>query len=283
VMVATHLLVLKLGHLVVVGVSPRFCRIGYRDLQVLHGPATASASMWSRGRCHSTVGRVALSGHRQAPMSRSLARSLRSSLAAMAAERRGSPKGVDFYVTAGGRFGTWRHWEDMRRYGFVSAGHGSRYRKAMSNLFVGARVRAAIPVAVGVARSHAGAGHGYVGVGEVTAPAVRVRDFEVEIDGAAVPILSAPLRATAMGDRADDAELSEYVARVRWIDARRQEAAFWARSATHSRCSGCVRRFGTTMRSRPGVARFVRDPTSVVPLRRLGFWCWLLGLSDMPT
>ncbi len=43
----------------------------------------------------------------------------------------------------------------MRRYGFVSAGHGDKYRKAMNNLFEGARVWAAIP------------GSGYVGVGEV--------------------------------------------------------------------------------------------------------------------
>jgi hypothetical protein len=63
-----------------------------------------------------------------------------------------------------------------------------------------------------------------------------------------------------MGDRADDTELSEYVARVRWIDERRQEAAFWekgmfqvgtswATSATRSRCSAYVRRFGATARS----------------------------------
>jgi hypothetical protein len=122
---------------------------------------------------------------------------------------------VDFSVTIGGRLGTWRHWEDMRCYGFVSAGHGERYRKAMSNLFVGARVWAGIP------------GSGYVGVGLVAAPAVGVRDFDVEIAGSPTPILTAPLQATDMGDQADDPMLSEYLARVRWIDARRQEQAFW--------------------------------------------------------
>ena len=103
----------------------------------------------------------------------------------------------------------------MRRYGFVSAGHGDKYRKAMGNLFIGARVWAAIP------------GTGYVGVGEVTAPAVGVDEFDVEIEGQTVPILQAPLQAANMGEDADDAEQSEYLVRVRWIDTRPREQAFW--------------------------------------------------------
>jgi len=74
----------------------------------------------------------------------------------------------------------------MRRHGFVSASHGDKYCKAMSNLFEGARVWAAIP------------GTGYVGVGEITAPAVRVGEFQVEVDGQALPILQAPLQAANM-------------------------------------------------------------------------------------
>src|SRR5262249_13789210 len=72
--------------------------------------------------------------------------------------------GVDFFVAVGEN--QHRNWDDMVRYGFVSAGHGDKYRKAMSNLFEGARVWAAIP------------GTGYVGVGEVVEPAVAVNDFE---------------------------------------------------------------------------------------------------------
>ena len=121
--------------------------------------------------------------------------------------------GTDFFVAVGED--SHRNWDDMRRYGFVSAGHGEKYRKAMSNLFEGARVWAAIP------------GAGYVGVGEIVAPAVAVSDFEVEVDGAAVPILQAPLEATQMDDDADDPELSEYLARVRWIDTRPREDAVW--------------------------------------------------------
>jgi hypothetical protein len=46
--------------------------------------------------------------------------------------------GRDFFVAVGED--QHRNWEDMRRYGFVSAGHGEKYRKAMSSLFEGARV-----------------------------------------------------------------------------------------------------------------------------------------------
>jgi hypothetical protein len=66
-----------------------------------------------------------------------------------------------------------------------------------------------------------------VGVGEVTAPAVAVNDFEVEVGGETMPILQAPLRATNMGNEADDPVLSEYLARVRWFDTRPREEALW--------------------------------------------------------
>jgi len=121
--------------------------------------------------------------------------------------------GRDFFVAVGEN--QHRDWDDMRQYGFVSAGHGDKYRKAMSNLFEGARVWAAIP------------GTGYVGVGDVTGPAVGVNDFEVEVDGATTPILQAPVRATNMGEDAHDPEQTEYLARVRWISTRAREEAFW--------------------------------------------------------
>ena len=121
--------------------------------------------------------------------------------------------GVDFFVAVGEN--QHRNWDDMRQHGFVSAGHGDKYRKAMGNLFEGARVWAYVP------------GTGYVGVGEVVAASVPVAEFEVEMDGAQVPILSAPLVATDMAEDADDPEQSEYLARVRWIDVRPREQAVW--------------------------------------------------------
>lgn len=127
--------------------------------------------------------------------------------------------GIDFFVAVGEN--NERNWDDMVRYGFVSAGHGEKYRKAMENLFPGARVWAAIP------SSRAAAGSGYVGVGRVVAPAVGVKDFEVEVDGRRTNILEAPLQATNMDWDADDPELCEYLVRVEWIDTRPRERAVW--------------------------------------------------------
>lgn len=121
--------------------------------------------------------------------------------------------GRDFFVAVGEN--QHRNWDDMRKYGFVSAGHGEKYKKAMSTLFEGARVWAEIP------------GTGYVGVGEVVSPAVAVNDFEVELNGSRIPILEAPLEAANMGEDSADPEQSEYLARVRWIDTRPREQAVW--------------------------------------------------------
>jgi hypothetical protein len=129
--------------------------------------------------------------------------------------------GTDFFVAVGES--NERNWDDMVRYGFVSAGHGEKYRKVMENLFVGARIWAAIPKS----RAVTGA-YGYVGVGRVTAAAVGVLDFDVEVDGQTVNILDAPdLKATNMGWDAGDPEQCEYLARIEWIDVLPREEAVW--------------------------------------------------------
>lgn len=129
--------------------------------------------------------------------------------------------GIDFFVAVGEN--DERNWDDMVRYGFVSAGHGEKYRKVMENLFEGARVWAAIPKS-----RAAGGAYGYVGVGRVTAAAVGVNGFDVEVDGATVNILQAPdLKATNMGWEAEDPEQCEYLARVEWIETRPREQAIW--------------------------------------------------------
>ncbi len=128
--------------------------------------------------------------------------------------------GTDFYVAVGD--GKERNWDDMRRYGFVSAGHGTKYRNAMQKLPVGARVWAAIP------SSWANGGaHGYVGVGRVTAEAIRVGEFDVEVEGRPINILDAPLKADNMAWEVDDPERCEYLVGVDWIEKRPREEAFW--------------------------------------------------------
>jgi hypothetical protein len=109
----------------------------------------------------------------------------------------------DYYVCLG-EDGA-RTWADARRFGFVSAGGGERWRKAISRLRIGDRVYAYVP------------GAGYVGAGEVTAVAVPARDFTVEVNGVGTSVLDAEgLAAPAMDRGRDDEEMCEYVVRVRW-------------------------------------------------------------------
>jgi hypothetical protein len=59
---------------------------------------------------------------------------------------------------------------------------------------------------------------GYVGVGIVEEAAVPVKEFRVKNEnGEKVPLLQAGIACQNMGSDADDPDLSEYVARVRWI------------------------------------------------------------------
>jgi|GEM_PF-3410482 len=58
-----------------------------------------------------------------------------------------------------------RNWDDCRKYGFLAAGYGEQYSKAMKKLHPGAKVFAYMK------------GLGYVGYGEVTKAAVMARDF----------------------------------------------------------------------------------------------------------
>lgn len=115
------------------------------------------------------------------------------------------PFNGEYYVNFGE--GDHRRWEDAVRFGFVSAGHGPKYRDAIRRLERGNRIWVNVP-----------GGTGYVGVGIVEEPAVPVRDFMVnDAEGRSVPILEAGIACTDMGKDADDPELSEYVARIRWL------------------------------------------------------------------
>jgi hypothetical protein len=139
---------------------------------------------------------------------------------------RGEPwNGQDFYVSIGE--GEHRTWADCVQYGFVSGGQGRWYSRSLQNLFAGARVFACVPQ------------RGYVGVGTVVDPVVRVRDFTVELNGATIPILDAPLRAPKMNENADDAEKSEYVVRVDWTHTLPVEQAFWEKGMFANQATAC--------------------------------------------
>lgn len=128
--------------------------------------------------------------------------------------------GQDFYVAFGDNHH--RSWQDAMQYGFVAAGQGATYKVAMQRLFVGARVFVHLPNTF--AAPHKG---GYVGIGTVTQEAQPVREFMVQHDGQAIPVLQAPLQATHMTDNSDDPEMCEYLTRVEWQKSVPIEEAVW--------------------------------------------------------
>lgn len=107
----------------------------------------------------------------------------------------------EFYVTFGE--GKHRSWNDAKRYGFVSAGGDARFVSPLRMLQPGTRIWVNVP------------GKGYVGVGEVTAEAVRYDQFKVHQDGNSIPITEARVETP----EAFDAEYGQHYVEVNWIRA----------------------------------------------------------------
>jgi hypothetical protein len=95
-----------------------------------------------------------------------------------------------------------RSWDDERRYGFLSAGGGPKWRDEISRLSVGDHVYAYIN------------GAGYCGGGTVASPAVRADRFKSP--GASVPLRDLPLDSDKWFKDADDDELAEYMVGIQW-------------------------------------------------------------------
>lgn len=106
--------------------------------------------------------------------------------------------------------GIHRTWDDNRRFGYMGAGQGVRYRTALQRLSVGDRIFAYLK------------GCGYVGFGEVTRAAVMIRDFMLD-DGTC--ILQHDMRAPLAAEHADDPERCEWAVAVRWIKTLPPHAA----------------------------------------------------------
>lgn len=115
----------------------------------------------------------------------------------------------DWFVNVGE--GDHRTWEDCMKYGFISAGQGAVFSKALKNLKVGGTVYAYI------------SGLGYVGKGEVTKQAVPISDFTVGQEN--IPLLSRELKAEKPAENSDNLELSEWVVGVKWFKTFSKEEA----------------------------------------------------------
>jgi uncharacterized protein len=119
-----------------------------------------------------------------------------------------------------------RNWDDYVRYGFISAGQGTRWRDAMLGFNIGDVVAAYLK------------GYGYVGIGQLTSRAKPIRD--VSINGK--PLLSCTLKSKNLDRHLESDEDCEYVATIKWIKTTNRADAKWkAKSGiyttTHVRAS----------------------------------------------
>ncbi len=98
--------------------------------------------------------------------------------------------------------GPCRNWDDAVRYGFLAAGCGSIFAKALGRLYLGSKVFAYMR------------GLGYVGYGEVVREACPVEEFTPV--GYDRPLLELPLIAEEMGHDLGNPEECEHVVGVKW-------------------------------------------------------------------
>jgi hypothetical protein len=117
------------------------------------------------------------------------------------------PWNGEYYVSFGHRDdGTSRHWEDARKYGFISAGGGDWYTRTLNMLEPEGRVWVNIPQ------------QGYVGVGKVLEGPVPAEKFTVTTDdGRQVPISELSLRGELCRPSDNEPGTEEQLVRVKWI------------------------------------------------------------------
>jgi hypothetical protein len=112
-----------------------------------------------------------------------------------------------YYVNVGE--GSHRAWEDCRKYGFLSAGQGTKWRDQILTLSEG-------DVAVAYLK-----GRGYVGIGRIEAAAVAVAKFYC----GGKSLKECKLACPNIFENSDDLEKSEYLVRVDWIKTVSKEDA----------------------------------------------------------
>ncbi|MEW8177225.1 MAG: GIY-YIG nuclease family protein [Candidatus Thiodiazotropha endolucinida] len=122
--------------------------------------------------------------------------------------------------------GPHRNWDDYRKYGFISAGQGVRWRDAMLGFQKGDVVAAYLKR------------HGFVGIGVLTDRAKPIRSVTIK----GKPLLGRELICTGVADNLESDDFCEYVAPVKWVAAVERSQAKWKAKAgiyttTHVRAS----------------------------------------------
>lgn len=114
-----------------------------------------------------------------------------------------------YFVNVGD--GDHRRWEDNVEYGYIGAGQGEKYSRALQRLHTGDEIFAYMK------------GEGYVGYGKVTEEAVPITEFIVAKDGQ--PLLDHELEAPLAQENKDDPEMSEWAVGVDWLKTFPREEA----------------------------------------------------------
>lgn len=123
--------------------------------------------------------------------------------------RKRSPWSGYWFVNVGE--GPHRNWDDNRRYGYIGAGQGVRYSRALKRLKVGDKIFAYMK------------GLGYVGYGEVTQEALMIKDFFIEKE--AKRLLELSLKAPSASENSDNPEACEWAIGVKWLRSYPREEA----------------------------------------------------------
>lgn len=118
------------------------------------------------------------------------------------------PWNGEYYVSFGhGDDGTSRHWDDARKYGFVSAGGGEWYVRTLKLLEPGGRVWINIPA------------RGYVGVGTVVEGPTPANEFMVrDGNGKDVPITTVKLQGNLTQPPGQTNGVPEHLVRINWTN-----------------------------------------------------------------
>lgn len=114
------------------------------------------------------------------------------------------PWNGEFYVSFGD--GPSRNWEDAKKFGFISAGHGRWYSNTLFKLAINNRIWVNIP------------GIGYVGVGIVTGKPETADKVFIKIDGQETLLKDLPTIQNYF-DSSLEPDLQEYIVPVEWIVA----------------------------------------------------------------
>lgn len=132
-------------------------------------------------------------------------------------------KGLYYYNVGEGPH---RNWDDYVKFGFISAGQGTRWRDAMLGFNSGDIIAVYLKK------------YGFVGIGRIRERIKMIRDVFI----GKKRLLDCDLKCRNMTDNSNDSDLSEYVGLVDWIKTLPREQAKWKRNAglyttTHVRAS----------------------------------------------